>query len=63
MEIIIGMLAAFIAGAFVRRPFLYYRRKAKPIEAIKPTEEIDEKTKKKIDSWNNLLDYTGGNKE
>ena len=60
MEIIIGMLLAFIAGAFIRKPFFIAKRK--PKEDI-PEAIEDEKVKKKIESWNKLLDYTGGGEE
>lgn len=60
MAIIVGMLLAFIVGAYIRKPFFIPKRKSR--EDIPEIIE-DEKVKKKIDSWNKLLDYTGGGEE
>lgn len=60
MEVMIAMVVAFVLGAYVRKPFFIPKRK--PKEDIPEVIE-DEKVKKKIDSWNKLLDYTGGGGE
>ncbi len=54
MEIIIGMILAFIAGAYIRKPF---ERKQKE-EAAEIT-AAEEKPEKKAKQLNNLLSYTG----
>ena len=60
ISIVIGMICAFLLGAYIRKPFFIPKRK--PKEDIPEVIE-DEKVKKKIESWNKLLDYTGGGEE
>ena len=56
MEIIIGMVLAFVAGAYIRKPFVLWR-KAEP-EALQGEEkESDELTLEK--QLNNMLNFNG----
>ena len=60
MEIIlvIGMIAAFFAGAFIRRPFSFAVNGKKTAEKI-PEEAAEEskEDKRKREQWNALLNF------
>lgn len=65
MEMIIlaaGMVAAFIAGAYVRKPFAIIKKKeaAEPVNEEKETDPEVEKAVKRINEQiNELMNYTG----
>lgn len=53
---VIGMILAFLAGAYVRKPFAR-AKKEEPAETAGPT--LDEEEKRKIKQLENLMNYTG----
>ena len=69
VAVIIGMILAFILGAYVREPFLFAKKEEQKEKALLPApEEADGERKKtkeerRIDQLNNLLNYTGKKEE
>lgn len=54
---VIGMILAFLAGAYVRKPFERAKKEEPPAETAGPT--LDEEEKRKIKQLENLMNYTG----
>lgn len=52
---VVGMIAAFFAGAYVRKPFLM----AKKEEAAVQDETVDRERERKLRQVENLLNYNG----
>ena len=65
MELIItavGMILAFLAGAYVRKPFEIIRREKE--EAMRTLQEEPQRDKPPMDEqWNNFLSYSGKSRE
>ena len=58
MEIIIGMIIAFILGAFVRKPFLLPKKETVPEEST--VEESEERKRQDyLKQLNEMYSYTG----
>lgn len=58
--IIAGMILAFLAGAYVRKPFVLAKKEKEEIPAEPMTEENKLSLEKQME---NLLDYNGRNQE
>ena len=69
VAVIIGMILAFLLGAYVREPFLFAKKEEEKEETFLPAaQEADGERKKtkeerRIDQLNNLLNYTGKKEE
>lgn len=67
--IIIGMILAFLCGAYVRKPFLFTKKNEETEEVFSPAagesdgERKKTKEERRIDQLNNLLNYTGRKEE
>lgn len=54
---IIGMIAAFLAGAYVRKPFVFVKKEK---EVVRESKAEPRGTKPTIDEqWSNFLAYAG----
>ena len=57
--IVLSCLLSFFLGAYIREPFLFTKKEIKK-EIISDEKQKEEKIQKE---WNNLLNYTGKEKE
>ncbi|MEA5002408.1 MAG: hypothetical protein VB081_02800 [Christensenella sp.] len=58
LGVIVGMVLAFLLGAYVRKPFVW-TRKTPERPPVEQQEEPGERKRDKVTQLNNLLSYTG----